>query len=1036
MFIWALEGSTYAVSVYRDGQKLASEFLQWLEDTVGKWALHCAVVIGGDFNIHAKVAGAQRNQNGGRRLEGFVASLEEDGGELLNNGSMTYKDFVGSNRDPPRRHSPIDITMFLPEAGRVGEVRCMEWCVGDQEMSDHCQIRFEVVTPWGWQDIPDDTSDREGGEATQPSCNMGYDVDKKAFAEVDDDVRDSCEQYVRGRLMGDLAYIFEDEVGAIEACNVAKQLLFDMGLKFKLLKKKNRRRQRPKHRLYSWNPACDAARKARMKAQQAYLSIQSIPEEDRDENWRQVRNDAKAERLMAETEAVRVINKASRDDWTSAIGRLTCTTPTSEVYRLAKGLSKCGKGRKRNVVKPLRGEGGQVLCTAEEQVQAFGRFYADRSSRSHPDNERFCEQTRVSVENEVHKEGFYQDDDCEYQSVPYTLKEVEEGLARMRASAPGKDGITKELVRLAGGGFPVLIQHCFNLNLSEGVRPEEWMTATVIPLPKHTDSPCVELKDYRPVSLLAFLGKWEEQVVYARLEWEIWRAKGIGKTQHAYCRHRSAPHLIARKVQAIHDAWEKNEELLFVGVDIARAFDTVWWEGVLHRLHTLGIRGALLKWIRVYLSERHNSVRAGDVESPAEFLWELGVPQGGVLAPLLFAIYIDPLLAVGEGITESGGFADDTAVFINLPREEPGRAVAIGKLEEVLEKMMQWCKKWRLTIAPMKTEVMRFTKWGLGNSPQVTMTIGGSQVTESGAAIRYLGVWLDPELTWSTHVDKVSARVQARLRALRSVAGREFGADRETLRTLYAGWIRPVMEYASQAWAGARADLLKKLQQLQNEALRCIAGVHSTTNLTALHMELELPHLARRRLQAGACMGAKLNRLGDYSTTSRCWHAWKSKWGGTRGARNLSVFPEIEYRRPNGGRRLGPIEFCQQGLRALAIEEDDVNPAPLMRREHVHEVRRPWMAPEVQLGEDGCKLSPRPLKYPWPVMQAAGKRNTVGTKAALDYTYEVIEECMNVAKNNKVRLLLAFIDASAELEKSILSMKREGRGGGGSCGVV
>ena len=180
-----------------------------------------------------------------------------------------------------------------------------------------------------------------------------------------------------------------------------------------------------------------------------------------------------------------------------------------------------------------------------------------------------------------------------------------------------------------------LLQH-FNQSLHTGCYPSEWKKGHVIPIPK-PDKPKELCKSYRPITLLSCLGKLMERIIKNRIEFHLETNKLLSNTQFGFRPNKGTDDVLVAVTEEIKFALSSSQYCAVLYFDIEGAFDAVWRNGLLFKASQLGIKGNILKWLRSYLAERSNVVAVQGHES-TEFISRSGVPQGGVLSPIIFNI--------------------------------------------------------------------------------------------------------------------------------------------------------------------------------------------------------------------------------------------------------------------------------------------------------------------------------------------------------------------------------------------------------------
>ena len=263
--------------------------------------------------------------------------------------------------------------------------------------------------------------------------------------------------------------------------------------------------------------------------------------------------------------------------------------------------------------------------------------------------------------------------------------------------ASGSDGISGHMLRLCDDSVVLPLKIIFENILNTSTYPDLWKLANVTPVYKKNDKQLI--KNYRPISLLPICGKIFEKIIFNSLYKYFNTNNLITKNQSGFRPGDSTTNQLLYLVNEIHEAFEdpKSLEVRAVFLDISKAFDKVWHEGLIFKLRQNGLNGGLLKLFESYLHNRQQRVVING--SYSEYLSiESGVPQGSVLGPLLFLIYINDL---EKNIKSNiNFFADDTMLF-SVVRDP---AVSATELDHDLDLICRWAHKWKMEFNPDATK--------------------------------------------------------------------------------------------------------------------------------------------------------------------------------------------------------------------------------------------------------------------------------------------------------------------------------------------
>ena len=320
--------------------------------------------------------------------------------------------------------------------------------------------------------------------------------------------------------------------------------------------------------------------------------------------------------------------------------------------------------------------------------------------------------------------------------------------------------------------------------------------------------------------------------------------KLISSRQFGFRPHHSTADLLTILAQTWNASLDRSEEVCIVACDIQGAFDRVWHNGLFAKLRSKGVSGMLLKWLQSYLHGRSIKVVLSGQSSDASPI-NASVPQGSILGPLLFSVFIDDLVDTCEN--QLYLYADDSTLFAPI-RSVNERASVVASLNRDLEKMRVWATNWKVTFEPTKCKALMLSRKRMPTIPD--LYFGSTQLAVE-RELCILGVTFDSKLLWSRHISDISKKAGQRLGALRKIANKLDTAGRATV---YKAQIRSIMEYACLSWMSASPTVLNQLDSIQQKALRII-GVDQVTACR----ELAITSLQHRREVAAVTVLYKMH---------------------------------------------------------------------------------------------------------------------------------------------------------------------------------
>ena len=428
---------------------------------------------------------------------------------------------------------------------------------------------------------------------------------------------------------------------------------------------------------------------------------------------------------------------------------------------------------------------------------------------------------------------------------PPTDDEIQKIVAKSPSKSCSLDPMPTWLLKSSMSSIVPFIRTIISRSLAEGSVPDSLKQAFVSPLLKKPTLDCDILKNYRPVSNLSFISKVLERVVASRLNAYMTAHDLHDSYQSAYKAGHSMETAVLKVQNDLRTMVDQHGAAVLVLLDLSAAFDTVDHCILLDRLQNLlGITGLALEWFRSYLSQRKQQVVINGAKSDVKHL-DCGVPQGSVLGPLLFLIYILPLGDTMKGCSISRhGYADDIQVYRVLACLMVDFQCV--ELEHRLNSIQDWLTVNKLKGNPDKTEFMLFGhQQTLKSLVLPALTIAGTVVQLSKVPVRNLGVLFDSKLSMDSHVSSV---VRAASYHLRNIGLVRRQLTVEATKSLVQSLVLSRLDYCNSSLAEITEKSLRKLQIVQNRAARLITRTPRRSHITPVLAELHwLP--VRERIQ-------------------------------------------------------------------------------------------------------------------------------------------------------------------------------------------
>ena len=414
----------------------------------------------------------------------------------------------------------------------------------------------------------------------------------------------------------------------------------------------------------------------------------------------------------------------------------------------------------------------------------------------------------------------------------------------------GHDGISTRMLKICDISIvkPLLI--IFRNCLKDGVFPICWKKGNITPIHKKGDK-CT-ISNYRPISVLPICGKLFEKLIYYDLYNYLSSNNILNSNQSGFRSGDSCINQLTAITHEIFKAFDSNPTLEVRGVflDISKAFDKVWHEGLVYKLKSNGIEGQALKILQSFLSDRFQRVVLNGQSSNWEKV-NAGVPQGSILGPLLFLVYINDISSDLECDVKL--FADDTCLFsvIDDPIES---SIA---LNNDLRKIQQWAYQWKMAFNPdpskQAQEVIFSRKRLQVNHPDLYFN---ESIVEKTSSQKHLGVILDEKLSFKQHINYLLEKTTKCIGVLRKL---RYFVPRKSLITIYKSFIRSHLDYADSIYDRPNNDSYsEKIESIQYNAALAITGAIRGTSKVKLYQEIGLEYLSSRRWFRRLCLFYKI----------------------------------------------------------------------------------------------------------------------------------------------------------------------------------
>jgi len=475
--------------------------------------------------------------------------------------------------------------------------------------------------------------------------------------------------------------------------------------------------------------------------------------------------------------------------------KLNDTKSSTDMWKILRKLLN-GKDKSSNIVLDID---GSTVSDSFEVASTFNSYFsnvADQIERNIPNSNRDPMSFMTAFET---CRSFF--------AVPSTPQEVHCIVTSLKLKGAPLTDIPAFIFRELSEHLCPLISAFFNKSLTAGIFPDALKCARIVPIHKAGDKKIVS--NYRPISTLCILSKIFEILMCKRMKGYIEQFSLLSKSQFGFRQNCSTVDAIAQFLDSVCDAIDHREYLVSVFIDFQKAFDTVDHGILIRKLHALGFRGPVSDWLRSYLSNRKQCVSVDGSRSQLLNI-NRGVPQGSILGPLLFNLYINDMhAATGLNILH---YADDTTVFlsgIDVQR-------VVNDVNKELDKIDVWLCANRLSLNVAKSKVIVFTKKNLEMVPPIKCRGALLDFVES---FKFLGITLDVRLSFMNHGFNVISRLSRSLGVMRKLS---FTLPVKAMLTLYYSMFYCHLSYAIVVWGNASVTVAGRIANLQRQAVKLL----------------------------------------------------------------------------------------------------------------------------------------------------------------------------------------------------------------------
>jgi len=477
-------------------------------------------------------------------------------------------------------------------------------------------------------------------------------------------------------------------------------------------------------------------------------------------------------------------------------------------------------------------------------------FVSDFKAKANIFNEYFSNQCNVLENDSTLPENVIHSD-----ANLFSIDLKEDALLKLIRSldiskSHGHDNLSNRMLKICDSSIVKPLIKIFRNCVEDGKFPSQWKKANVTPIHKKGDKSLIS--NYRPISVLPICSKLFEKMIYTVLYKYLCSNNILDINQSGFRSGDSCTNQLTAIIHDILKSFDSNPTLEVRGVflDISKAFDRVWHEGLIYKLECQGVQGNFLKLIKDFLNERFQRVVLNGQSSSWSKV-NAGVPQGSILGPLLFLVYIND---ISEGLRSNIKlFADDTCLFSTV--HDP--ILSASDINHDLEKISHWAFQWKMLFNPDPSKQAKEVVFSRKrNDVQHPDLIFNQSTVQRTTVQKHLGLLLDEKLSFNYHVKDITDKANKTIGVLRKL---RYYIPRRSLLTLYKTFIRSSLDYADVIYdLPYNSSFVDKIESIQYNASLAITGAIRGTSKEKLYLELGLESLQSRRWFRRLCSFYKI----------------------------------------------------------------------------------------------------------------------------------------------------------------------------------
>ena len=503
------------------------------------------------------------------------------------------------------------------------------------------------------------------------------------------------------------------------------------------------------------------------------------------------------------------------------------------------------KKKSEQHVEPLIDQNGSIISENNEiEKEMFSTFFKGKHLQMVDFDEDFYYDVNQIYENiliEMENPGELNNSLPEYLKKEITIKEIKDIIKNQKSERKSldKENFHPKMLKHFAPNTMTLLCKLFNCCWLTG--KWVWQEVEVIFLKKDGKDSYDVPGSYRPISITSYIGKLLEAIFVKRIN-QHQKLKNLhDEDQEGFSEKRNTVRYLNRLDLGIKQDIQRNNTSIGLFIDLEKAFDSVWHQGLVVKLHKIGIQGPMLRIINTFLKNRKLSLSINGFKGPKRNGGDVGVPQGSVLSPVLFKLY---LMDFGEEIEYAEGisklkFADDGTIKVS----KPNTTDSLQTMNHVLSVMKNWCFKWRMVIncSPNKTEIICFHS-AEGDKSLIPESFNlGQNKVKVVSKTKVLGVIIDQDLSYKGHSEYIYNRLVTKWVLVAKYSNKNWGFNQRVMTQLLKTIFLSCLYYAGHIWISRKN--LQEIEKLWYKMIKSAVGAVFNVSQVTAELILGIPPL-------------------------------------------------------------------------------------------------------------------------------------------------------------------------------------------------